>query len=312
MVRAYSVFDDFPQDLITILESNGIMIECLPKGKERPKGVELQSLLEQYDVLFISTGEKITEDMFERINSSKIIGTASRGIDHIHVPTTKRDLISIVNASSNSISVAEHVISLVFALSKCLIDGRFVAAKGQNKRVMTYKPQEITGKTMGIIGAGITAKEVIKLSLGLHMKCLCWTKHPENHIDLQQLGVHFCSLDSLLTESDVITTHIPLVNDTRGLIDSRMIWSIRDDAIFINTSRAEIVDNYALFDRAKRVPSFCVGLDYDPDSVFGLWDEHMANVIVTPHIAGGTIQSRVRLFHDCVNGVLSILSSQSA
>lgn len=311
MFRAYSIFDDFPHELVSTLEANGVLVDCLPAGGMRPQGSELQTILERYDIIFISTGEKITEEMFARINSFRIIGTASRGIDHIHIPTVKRDLVNIVNATSNAVSVAEHVFSLVLALSKRLFDGRSVAAKGLVKREMKSKPQDITGKTMGVIGAGATAEEVIRIARGLHMNCICWTRNPDKHVALKELGVVFSSIEAVLSTADIVSIHIPLSDNTLRLIDSEKIQLLRDDAIFINTSRAEIVDNSVLFEKAKNHSSFSVGIACDPGAVFGLWDERMKNVIVTPHIAGGTVQSRIRLFQDCVAGVLKILTKQT-
>lgn len=309
MLRAFSVFDDFPQELISVLEANSITIKCTSKGQERPKGAELQAILEENDIVFISTGQKMSEDMFAGVNSTRIIATASRGIDHIHVPAAKRHLIQIVNATSNSISVAEHVFALVFAFSKHLLNGRSIAAKGMAKKEMAFRPHDILGKTIGVIGAGETAKEVFRIARGLQMKCLCWTRSPENHLGLEGMGVCFTSFESLLSEADIISLHIPLVDETKQFIDARRIELIRNDAIFINTSRPEIVDNYALFKKAVENPAFSVGIDCDSESVFGLWDEQMNNVIVTPHIAGGTVQSRMRLFKDCVNGVIGVLNN---
>ena len=304
MLRAFSVFDDFPQELISVLEANSISIQCTPKGQERPKGAELQAILEENEIVFVSTGQKMSEDMFSDVKSFRIIATASRGIDHIHVPAAKRNLIRIVNATSNSVSVAEHVFSFVFAFSKLLLNGRSIAAKGMVKKEMGSQPQDILGKTIGVIGAGETAREVFRIAQGLQMSRICWTRHPENHLDLKELGVCFTSFESLLSEADIISLHIPLVDETKRFIDARRIGMMRNDSIFINTSRPEIVDNYALFNKAIENPSFSVGIDCDSESVYGLWDEQMTNVIVTPHIAGGTVQSRMRLFKDCVDGVL--------
>lgn len=312
MLRAFSVFDDFPQELISVLESNDISVKCTPTGQERPRGAELQLVLEENDIIFVSTGQKMSESMFAGINTPRIIATASRGIDHIHVPTAKRHLIRIVNATSNSISVAEHVFAFVFAFSKHLLNGRTIAAKGMAKKEMASQPQDINGKTIGVIGAGETAKEVFRIARCLQMKCLCWTRHPENHLDLKGMDICFTSLESLLSEADIISLHIPLTDETKQFIDAERIGLLRNDAVFINTSRPEIVDNRALLKKALENPSFSVGMDCDSESVFGLWDEQRTNVIVTPHIAGGTVQSRLRLFKDCVDGVNSILAKQNA
>ncbi len=310
MLQAYSVFDDFPQESIDALVANDVSITLLPKGMKRPQGAELKAIIEEYDIVFISTAQTISEEMFERVDSIRIVGTVSRGIDHIHVPSKKKDLIHIVNAESNSSSVAEHVFSLVFAFYKRLLEGRALAAKGKHKKEMSFKPQDISDRTIGVIGAGSTASEVIRLANAFRMNCLCWTRFPERHRDLMDKGVVFSSLDSLLSQSDIISVHLPLLEDTRCLIDSNKIRLIKKDAVFINTSRPGIVDNNALFDMARQYPSFSVGMDCDAESISGMWDESMNNVIVTPHIAGGTVQARKRLFNDCTNGVIRTINKQ--
>ena len=307
-MKAYSVFDDFPSSCIEMLESNGVDVTLLPHGEERPQGDALLRLLHTYDILFISTAQKMPEEMFEGIETHKIIATASSGTDHIHMPTTKKQLIHIANAThANRSTVAEHTFGLALLLRKHLLEGRQTALEGLPKKAMSAKPVDLFGSTLGVIGAGGIASAVLGLGKGFGMKRLCWTFHPDHHEDLMKDGVEMVSLENLLQQSDIVSVNIPMSNATHQLIDARRIALMKDNAVLISTSRPEVIDNAALFQRASMCPSFSVGLDYDAKSVLGMWTADMLNVIVTPHIAGGTIESRIRLFEECTSNAIQMV-----
>lgn len=310
-MTAFSIFDDFPQSSIALLERHGVTVTLLPKGHERPNGDALKALLDEYDILFISTAQKMPEEMFADVNTPKVIGTASSGIDHIHIPDSKRHLINVANAShANRSTVTEHTFSLILALRKQLIEGRSIASKGLTKKSMISKPVDLLGSTMGVVGAGGIASTVLRIAKCFGMNCLCWTFHPENHNDLLKEGVSFVDLDSLLIESDVISVNIPLSEKTKNLISKNRVALIKDNATFVSTSRLEITDNKALIEKAQRVSTFSVGMDVDAAVVKDLWDPSINNVIVTPHIAGGTIESRIRLFAECCENVIKIINDE--
>lgn len=307
-MKAYSIFDDFPQSSIDLLERNGISVTLLPKGEERPNGSALKTLLDKYDILFISTAQKMPEEMFSDVATPKIIGTASSGTDHIHIPESKRHLIKVANAThANRTTVTEHTFGLILTLRKQLIEGRIVASFGKSKKEMTTKPVDLFGSTMGVIGAGGIASTVLCMAKCFGMKCLCWTLHPEAHSNLQAEGVQFVAIDELLQRADVISVNIPMSEATRNLISAPRVAKLKDTAVFVTTSRLEITDNEALFAKARLCPTFGLGMDVDAVNVKGLWDTSMKNVIVTPHIGGGTIESRIRLFNECCENVVKLL-----
>lgn len=310
-MKAYSVFDDFPQSSIDILEKNGIAVTVLEKGKERPNGNSLKALLDEYDILFISTAQKMPEEMFTDINVPKIIGTASSGVDHIHIPEDKKSLIRVANAThANRSTVTEHTFGLILTLRKQLIEGRETAAKGLTKKTMTSKPVDLFGSTMGVIGAGGIASTVLKMAKCFGMKRLCWTLHPERHQDLTEDGVTFVDIEDLMKTTDIISVNIPMSEQTRNLINAERVAMLKKTATFVTTSRLEITDNKALMERAKAIPTFSVGMDVDAASIKDLWDSSMKNVIVTPHIGGGTIESRIRLFNECSENVVKAIDQR--
>lgn len=307
-MKAYSIFDDFPKSSIAILGEGGVTVDLLPKGQERPSGVALKELIEHYDIIFISTGQHITEEMLKDVVTPKIIGTASSGTDHIHIPSDKVGLVRVANAThANRSTVAEHTFALVLTLCKKLIEGRRTAFNGLSKKEMSGKPIDLMGATMGVIGAGGVAGSVLKMAKCFGMNCLCWTIHPERHSDLKTEGVEFVEIDALLKRSDIVSVNIPLSDLSRNLISAERVELLKDNAVFVTTSRIEVTDKKALFSKAKKCPMFGLGMDVDAANVVGLWNETMTNVIVTPHIGGGTIESRIRLFNECAENVIELL-----
>lgn len=308
-MKAFSIFDDFPQSSIDILYHAGISVDLLPKGDIRPSGIELKRLLEFYDIVFISTAQKMPEEMFKDVTSLKIIGTASSGTDHIHIPVDKQHLVKVANATyANRSTVAEHTFALILTLRKRLIEGRRVASEGKSKKFMTSKPIDLIGATIGVVGAGGIASTVLRIAKCFGMKCLCWTLHPELHSYLRMEGVQFVDIETLLRQSDVISVNIPLSEHTQNLISSERVAMLKDNAVFVTTSRIDVTDKEALFAKAHQCKEFGLGMDVDASDVMRLWSPDMDNVIVTPHIGGGTIESRIRLFDECTENVVKYLN----
>lgn len=305
-MKVYTIFDDFPKSAEKILSDAGLGVSVHPLGVSRPDEYQIKSILEEYDAVIVGTSQKMPEWVFADIDSPRIVGTASVGMDHIKVPENKVSLIKVVNAPiSNRISVAEHTFALILALKKFIIGGRDIAGKGLNKKTMPYTPTDLFGSRIGVVGAGGTAGAILNTAHALGMKCFCWTSHPQMHKELD--FVSFLPLDEMLGFVDVVSVNIPSTKDTLGLISKERISLIKDDVIFISASRADVVDMEPLFARAKSSPLFRIGLDVDSDKVVGFWDGKQDNIIVTPHIAGGTVQSRIRMFEEVSTNIVMVL-----
>ncbi len=303
--KVYSIFNDIPQSSYAPLNEAGYEVHILPVGHERPSGEVLKRILEEYDIVFIGTSQVITEPMLADIESVKFIATLSSGTDHIHVPADKSSLIRIVNAPlANRVSVAEHCFGLILNLAKGIVDGRYVSCEGKQKGSMQKKPVDLFGSTIGVVGAGGIACEVLSFADAFGMKRLCWTFHPERHKPLSEDGVQFVSLEELMKTSDVVVISIPHTRETRGMLNRPLLSHLKDDSIFVSTSRIEIFDARYLFEKASSCPTFGLALDVDSKDVYGMWNLSQRNVIVTPHIAGGTVQSRIRLFDECCRNLI--------
>lgn len=189
MLKAYSVFKDLDKKACEILVSAGIKLE-LSTCDERPNEEELLRLLEEYDILIIGVREKLTEGMINAVNKKKIIATLSIGIDHIDKSFFESELIKIINCqTSNVISVAEHIFSLILSLKKRIIEANEIAIRGGTKKDLSARSNDISNSSIGIIGAGKISREVIKIAKAFNMKIYCNTLNPEKHQDLLEKDV---------------------------------------------------------------------------------------------------------------------------
>ncbi len=303
MLKAYSVFNDLDLKACEIIKNIGIELE-LSKEDERPNEEKLLNLLKNNDILIIGVKEKLTKSMLKEVKSKKIIATLSIGVDHIDKYFYENDLIQVINCkTSNVMSVAEHIFTLILSLKKRIIEANNISISGGNRNDLSLRSQDIFECTMGIIGAGKIASEVIKIAKVFNMNILCFTLHPERHLDLLQQDIKFLSLDELLSNSDIITVNIPLDESSKNLISEDKIKLMKKSATFINTSRAEIVDMNALIKYAEENKTFNVGLDIDVENYKEMLSVKRNNVIVTPHIAGVTKEAIERMDTELANNI---------
>lgn len=307
MLKAYSVFKDLDKKACEILTNAGVQLE-LSNCEERPNKEELLKLLKDYDILIIGVMEKMTKDMLCEIDKKKIIATLSIGVDHIDKSFFESDLINIINCqTSNVISVAEHIFALILSLKKRVIEANEIAMRGGTKKDLSARSNDINNSSIGIIGAGKISREVIKIAKVFKMKIYCNTLNPEKHKDLIEQGVEFLELDTLLSNSDIITVNIPLNEENNNLISKEKIRLMKKSATFINTSRAEIVDMNELIKYADENETFNVGLDIDAENYKEMLNVKRNNVIVTPHIAGVTKEAIKRMDVELANNIKEYL-----
>ena len=308
MLKAYSIFKDLDQKACEIITNAGIQLE-LSQKEERPNKEDLVELLKNYDILIIGVKEKFTQDMLKEVNCKKVIATLSIGLDHIDKSFFESEYIKVINCPiANVISVAEHIFSLILSLKKRIIEANDISIKGGTKKDLSRRSQDISGSTIGMIGAGKIAKEVIKIAKVFDMKIVCYTLHPEKHQDLLEQDIQFLNLDELLSNADIITVNIPLNEASENLISNDKIRLMKKSATFINTSRAEIVDMNALVKYADENETFNIGLDIDVENYKEILNVKRNNVIITPHIAGVTQEAIKRIDIGLANNIKRYLN----
>ena len=178
---------------------------------------DLAAIIGQYDGLAIRSSTKVTRALLDAAPNLKVVGRAGIGVDNVDIPAaTQRGVVVMNTPFGNSITTAEHAIALLFALARQLpeADSSTQAGKWEKNRFMGV---EVTGKTLGLVGAGNIGSIVAARALGLKMKVVAYDPYltPERAIEL---GVEKVELDELLRRADFITLHVPLTDQTRNIL----------------------------------------------------------------------------------------------
>ncbi len=310
-MRAYSIFDDYSDEAIAILKNSGVVVTVHPHGVPRPDHDQMKTILEKYDCVIIGTSQKITEDMFEGIISPRIIATASIGVDHISIPHSKTDLVEVINTpGANTQSVAEYNVGAMLMARKRLMEGSDLYTNGLDNKKLIRKPEDIKNTTIGFVGAGRISTRTMELLQPFGVSFLCYSDDADQKQNLvNTLGVRFVSLKELAEKSDIISVNVPSTAGTANLINLEVISAMKEDCIFVSIAREQVIDLKALFKKADHCPNFYAMLDLDVNTDF-VKRSNRRNIVITPHIAGGTIESRLRMFREVAEKIASSVQNR--
>ncbi len=307
--RVWCVSKWITQDAIKLLNDNNIEVD-IRDFDDAPSKEKLIELLHKYDALIIGCKQHFSKDMIEDVTTNKVVVSLSVGMDHIDNDCFDNEYVRFVNSKESDVnSVAEFILGLMLSLLKRYKDLDYVVSNHNgNKGCLSGHTFELSNKTIGLIGAGNISHRLIELMQPFHPKIYCYTKNPENHSDLLE-KVQFVELDELLEKSDIINISIPLTPDTERLLDRRRIELMKKNAILINTSREKIIAREALIEFVNANKDFRLALDIDVTSemteLMQLADN--INVIITPHMAGSSIEAREKMYIECAQEIIDML-----
>src|SRR5215470_9386537 len=206
---------------------------------------ELLAIVDQYDGIAIRSASKITADVIKAAKNLRVVGRAGIGVDNVDIPAATAAGVIVMNTPfGNSITTAEHAISLMLALARELpaANASTQAGKWEKNRFMGV---ELYGKTLGLIGAGNIGSIVADRAKGLKMRVVAYDPYLSQE-RAEQIHVEKVELDTLLERSDFISLHTPLTNETRGIISADAINRMKKGARLINCARGGLVDEAAL------------------------------------------------------------------
>ena len=253
---------------------------------------ELIACIGEYDGLAIRSATKVTEAVLDAAKNLKVIGRAGIGVDNVDIPAaTKRGIVVMNTPFGNTITTAEHAISLMFALARQIpaADASTKASKWEKSKFMGV---EVTGKTLGVIGCGNIGSIVAERGVGLRMKVIVFD--PFLSADrAADLGVEPVELDALLARSDFITLHTPLTDQTRNIINADAIAKMKDGVRIINCARGGLVVEDDLVAALKSGKVAGAALDVfakEPAKDNPLFA--FEQVVATPHLGASTSEAQ--------------------
>src|SRR6201988_1430222 len=224
---------------VQIFKDRGVEVDFQPNlGKDKDK---LAAAVDGFDGLAIRSATKVTPKILERAQTLKVIGRAGIGVDNVDIPAaTARGVIVMNTPFGNSITTAEHAITLMLALARQIpqADASTQQGKWEKNKFMGV---EITGKTLGIIGCGNIGSIVAERAHGLRMKVIAYDPYlsPERAVDL---AVEKVELDELFRRADFITLHTPLTEKTSNIVDGKALALMKKGVRIVNCARGGLVD----------------------------------------------------------------------
>lgn len=284
------ISDSLSPAAVQIFKDRGVEVDFQPNlGKDKDK---LAEIIGNYDGLAIRSATKVTPKILANAKNLKVIGRAGIGVDNVDIPASTAKGIIVMNTPfGNSITTAEHAITLMLALAREIpqADASTQAGKWEKNKFMGV---EITAKTLGVIGCGNIGSIVADRGLGLRMKVIAFDPFlsPERAKDI---GVEKVELDELFKRADFITLHTPLTDKTKNIIDAAAIAKMKKGVRIINCARGGLVDEAAL--RAALDSKHVAGAAFDvfveePATTNVLFGH--PNVICTPHLGASTTEAQ--------------------
>lgn len=273
---------------------------------------EVCDKIQNYDGVIIRSRIPLDKNFLEKASNLKFIARVGAGMENIDIPVAEKLGIQLINSpEGNRDSVAEHVVGMLLILMNRL----FIASNEVKKGIWLREENrgdELLGKTVGLIGYGNMGKATAKRLSGFGCKVIFHDILP----DLSDEFATQVSLEELKEKAEVLSLHIPLTEETHYLIDSMFINEMKNDFYFVNTARGKNVETKYLVEalKSEKVKGACLDvLEYEKASFENLESENedlqylldSEKVIVTPHIAGWTHQSKEKLAQVIVDKIIA-------
>ena len=275
---------------VAIFKERGIEVDFQPAlGKDKDK---LAATIDGFDGLAIRSATKVTAKILEQAKSLKVIGRAGIGVDNVDIPAaTARGIIVMNTPFGNSITTAEHAITLMLSLAR-QIPGADASTRAGKWEKNKFLGVEIFGKTLGVIGCGNIGSIVADRALGMKMKVIAYDPYLSDERALN-LGVEKVELDELMRRADFITLHTPLTDKTSNIINAESLALTKKSVRLINCARGGLIDEAALFEALKSGRVAGAALDVfatEPAAESPLFGLH--NVVCTPHLGASTTEAQ--------------------
>lgn len=263
--------------------------------------VELATKISDYEALMVRSRTKVTKDIIEKGKKLQIIGRVGSGVDNIDTVEAGKRKIIVVNASdANSQAVAEHTVGLMLAVLR-----QYPKAFSSMEEGLWLKKElkgsEISGKTVGILGYGNIGKKVEQLVTAFGANVLIHSRHHKT--------VEF---KELFARSDILTIHLALNSETRGCVTKLLLDLMKPSSILINTSRGEIIDEGALFERLVAMKIKGAALDVFSTEPLPVDSKlrSLENLVITPHIGASTGEALVRASFTVVQDLIRFVKGE--
>jgi len=262
----------------------------------------------EVDVVLVRSKTKCDRDYIDRAKKLRLVIRGGVGLDNIDVDYARSKGIQVFNtAEASAVAVAELAFALMIAVPSRLVDGHVSMMQRQWLK-KELKRTELMGKTLGLIGAGNIGTELARRAVAFGMRVIAYDPLLKSH-ELAELA----SLDTVLGQADYLSLHVPLTDETRGMINAGTIAKMKNGAVIINTARGKCVVEADLVEalRSGKLRAYATDVFFSdpPDPACPLYDA--PNVVMTPHIGASSTENLLRI-GDVVITILEDFVSHTA
>ncbi|MEE3316735.1 MAG: phosphoglycerate dehydrogenase, partial [Pseudomonadota bacterium] len=284
------VSDKLSETAVQIFRDRGIEVDFMPElGKDKEK---LAEVIGKYDGLAIRSATKVTPSLLEHADNLKVVGRAGIGTDNVDKEASSKKGVIVMNTPfGNMITTAEHAIAMMFAVARQIPEASASTHAGKWEK-SKFMGVELTGKTLGVIGAGNIGGIVCDRARGLKMKVIAFDPFLSEE-KAEKMQVEKVELDELLTRADFITLHVPLTDGTRNILSAENLAKTKKGVRIINCARGGLVDEEALAELLKS--GHVAGAAFDVFAVEPAVDNvlfNLPNVVCTPHLGASTTEAQ--------------------
>ena len=270
---------------------------------------QLKERAKDSDIVIIANNP-FPDEVVESCPNLKLLDVAFTGIDHIGQAACKKNHVTVCNAAGYSNeTVAELTLCMAISLLRNITFCDKAVREG--KTSAGFLGQELKGKTIGIIGTGNIGIMTAKLFLAFGCQVIAYSRSQRK--EALDLGISYVSLDDLLENSDIVSLHMPLNQQTKGFIDKEKIAKMKPSAFFINCARGAIVDNQALSDalNQNKIAGAAIDVfDMEPPLPEDYPLLHAKNTLLTPHVAFASQESMIRRANIVFDNLYAYLDNQ--
>jgi len=273
---------------------------------------EIKALLGDAVALIVRNRTKVTDDILKAGPNLKVLGRLGVGLDNVDVPACERHGVKVCPATgSNNVSVAEYAICAMMMLLRGSFYSREDILAGKWPRNSNVG-LEARGRTLGLLGFGMIGCSAARMACGLEMKVIAHDPHVPGDASGWQYAQNV-SFEDLIARSDILSVHVPLLPETRGIIDTAAMAGMKKGSFLINTARGGIIDEDDLIAALKSVQIGGAALDVFADEPLSVETaakfSDAPNLILTPHISGVTVESSAAISTITVDNVLKELAA---
>jgi glyoxylate reductase len=306
-----------PNIAVTILKEKGYEVDVYPKDKVPKQGEIIKYLKKgKYDAVITLLTDKIDQVVFDASPSTKIFANYAIGFDNIDLAEAKKRGIYVTNAPGDySGCVAEHAMAMIMDLSIRMSESDRYVRNGKYKgwSPMNFIGNDISGKTLGIIGVGKIGEHLAGIAIkGFNMKVVYYDVRRNEALEKVGDVTHMDTIEEVLKRSDFVSLHVPLLDSTRHLINESSLKMMKPGSFLINTSRGPVIDENALVKALQNKTIKGAGLDvfeFEPKLAKGL--AKLDNVILTPHIASARESARNEMAKTAAQNVIDCLEGST-